>query len=93
MLDPLLYAAAVAQREREHTDALIAAGFRPQAAATLREPEEIRRRSAAIRALQDARPPAPTGVLWSAGQEPSGLVASARGAAARGRRPNARATR
>jgi hypothetical protein len=75
----------VADRERDHLDAVTAAGLRPQAAASVRTPEQLARRATAARTTEQARcNPAPTGVLWSADQgEPAGLTAAARAAARR----------
>lgn len=77
----------VADQEREHVAGLTAAGLRPEAAATLRTDAQVARQAAAVRATEQARrAPAPTGMLWPAGEEPAGLTAAAHAAASRGRR-------
>jgi hypothetical protein len=50
-------AAAVAAREAAHIDQLVAAGFRPQAAANLRTPEQVAAYTRSLRALENAKPP------------------------------------
>jgi hypothetical protein len=84
----------IVDRERGHLQQITAAGLRPAAASRARTPQQVQALAAAVKKLEKARPPvAPTGVLWAADQgEPTGLTAAAR-AAARRRRPNARATR
>jgi hypothetical protein len=72
-------AVEVANREREHTDQLVAAGLAPVAARRIRSAEELQAQVAAIRRLEQARPPqgpAPNGVIWPAGQEPAGVTAA-----------------
>jgi hypothetical protein len=72
-------AAAVADRERDHLDQLVAAGFRPVAAGRLRTTDQVAGYAAAIRQLEQASPhrgPAPTGAIWPAGQEPACVTAA-----------------
>jgi hypothetical protein len=53
-------AAAVADREAAHVDQLVAAGFRPQAAANLRTPEQVADYTRRLRGLETAKlPPRP----------------------------------
>jgi predicted transcriptional regulator len=65
-------AAEVADRERQHTADLVAAGLTPAAAGRVRSPEQVRAQVAAVRRVEQAQPtrrgPAPTGVIWPAGQ-------------------------
>jgi hypothetical protein len=62
----------VAERERQHLDQVVAAGLTPAAAGRIRSPEQLRAQVAAVRRLEQAGPrsggPAPTGVIWPAGQ-------------------------
>jgi hypothetical protein len=79
-------AQVVAERERPHVAAVVAAGFRPSTAGHVRTAEQLARHQDALRAAA-RRPPAPTGMLWSADQgEPPGLTAAAYAAANRSRR-------
>ena len=65
-------AAEVADRERQHTADLVAAGLTPAAVGRIRSPEQVRAQVAAVRRVEQAQPtrrgPAPTGVIWPAGQ-------------------------
>jgi hypothetical protein len=62
----------VAERERQHLDQVVAAGLTPAAAGRIRSPEQVRAQVAAVRRVEQAQPtrrgPAPTGVIWPAGQ-------------------------
>lgn len=50
-------AAAVAQQEAAHVAALVAAGFRPEAAAHLRTAEQVSEHTRSLRSLGSAKPP------------------------------------
>jgi hypothetical protein len=51
--------AAVATREKVHVDQLVAAGFRPVAAANLRTPEQVATYTSSLRSLTAAKLPPP----------------------------------
>jgi hypothetical protein len=71
-------AEAVAERERQRVDGLVAAGVPPAVAAGSRTPAEAHAKLARIRELERARPPrrlAATGVIW-AGPQPAEVTAA-----------------
>jgi hypothetical protein len=71
-------AEAVAERERQRVDGLVAAGVPPAVATGSRTPAEAHAKLARIRELERARPPrrlAATGVIW-AGPQPAEVTAA-----------------
>jgi len=67
----------IAEREAEHVNGLVAAGFRPQAAANLRTPDQVADYKRRLDSLSRAKIPLrPTGRLW-ADQQPRPVAAAA----------------
>jgi hypothetical protein len=65
-------AQAVAERERPHVAALVAAGFKPEASGSLRSAKQVAAAKASLDSLTNAKlPPRATGAIWAAGKTPA----------------------
>jgi hypothetical protein len=64
-------AQAVAERERPHVAALVAAGFKPEASGSLRSAKQVAAAKVSLDSLTNAKlPPRATGAIWPAGKTP-----------------------